>query len=67
MGKVRSVRISKGERYTDNFTPEERLGKDADNAPVKAMLIYEGSAVEGDRVIDRSGTGNDGRWERAKP
>ena len=67
VGKVRSVRISKGERYTDNFTPEERLGKDADNAPVKAMLIYEGSAVEGDRVIDRSGTGNDGRWERAKP
>ena len=66
-GRMRSVRISKGERYNADFVPDESFTKDADDAPAKAILIFDGSAVEGERVIDLSGVGNDGRWERKKP
>jgi hypothetical protein len=64
VGKVRSVRISKGERYKDDFVPEEKFGRDADDAQVRAVLIYDGSAVAGDRVLDLSGAGNHGTWDR---
>ncbi|MBW3539854.1 MAG: protein kinase [Planctomycetes bacterium] len=64
LGQIRSVRISAGERYADDFQPEEQFTKDADAAPAKAVLIYDGSSVEGERVIDLSGAGNHGRWER---
>lgn len=67
VGSIRSLRISKGERYTSDFDPDESFAKDADHAPVKALLLYDGRAVEGDRVLDMSGAGNDGRWERMKP
>lgn len=65
-GKLRSVRISKSERFHGDFLPDEAFTKDRDAAPAKAVLIYDGSVVEGDSVIDRSGAGNDGRWERIK-
>jgi len=67
VGKVRTVRVSKGERYTDAFVPEEKFSKDAHDAPVKAVLIYDGAAVEGGRVIDLSGEKNHGWWERIQP
>jgi hypothetical protein len=63
VGKVRAVRISKGERYKDGFAPEEKFRKDADDVSVKAVLIYDGAFVEGGRAIDQSGAGNHGRWE----
>ncbi len=66
-GKLCSVRISKGERYNADFVLEEKFSKEGDDAPAKAMLIYDGSAVEVDRVIDLTRAGNDGRWERTKP
>jgi hypothetical protein len=66
-GRVRSVRISLGERYGGDFVPDEQFVKDAEGAPAKAVLIYNGSAVDGDRVIDLSGAGNHGRWERTPP
>jgi len=31
------------------------------------VLIYERAIVEGDRMIDLSGAGNDGKGEREKP
>jgi hypothetical protein len=58
-GRVRAVRISKGERYTDGFTPPEEFGKANDS-----VMIYEWAKVEEDRVIDLSGNGNHGTWER---
>ena len=64
-GKVRTVRITAGERYKDDFLPDETFMKDADAAPVKAILIYNGADVEGERVIDLSGEGNHGTWQRA--
>ncbi len=64
VGKVRSVRISKGERFKDDFVPEEKFGPDAEDAQLRAILIYDGSAVEGDRVIDLSRAGNHGTWDR---
>ena len=66
IGGIRSVRISKGERYNGDFLPDEAFVKDGDDAPAKAVLIFDGSSV-GDRVIDRTGGGHDGRWERVKP
>ncbi|MCC9602856.1 protein kinase [Stieleria sp. JC731] len=61
-GKIRSVRISDGERYSDDFQPDESF------APIKeanksALLIYDGTQFEGGIAKDLSGNGNDGRWE----
>lgn len=64
VGKVRRVRISKGERYKDDFVPEEKFIRDADDAQVWAVLIYDGLSLEGDRVLDLSGSGNHGAWDR---
>ncbi len=64
LGKIRCLRISHGERYKADFTPEERFAKDADKSQSNTVLIYDGQNVDGDRVIDLSGNGNDGRWER---
>jgi serine/threonine-protein kinase len=66
-GHLWSVRISKGERYNYDFLPDEAFTMDADDTPVRAVLIFDGSAVESDRVSDLSGSRNDGRWERRKP
>ncbi|MFO0806581.1 MAG: protein kinase [Gemmataceae bacterium] len=66
-GHVRAVRITKGERYNGDFLPDEAFTKDGADVPAKAVLIYNGATGEGDRVIDRSGAGNDGRWERTEP
>ena len=53
-GWVRAVRISPGERYTSGFRPPETFPAD----DPEAVLIYDGSHVEGDRAIDLSGRGN---------
>ena len=58
-GKVRAVRISRGERYADEFTPAEHLTPDD-----QTVLLYTTEAVEGDVVNDRSGNGHHGRIER---
>ena len=64
VGKMRSIRISNGERFQDNFVPNEKFVADLDSALLRSVLIYDGSAVQGNRVIDLSGAGNDGQWEK---
>lgn len=59
-GGMKSVRISEGERFVADFTPDEKLEPDE-----KTLLLYDGLHIEGDRVIDRSGRGNDGQWEES--
>jgi hypothetical protein len=54
-GKIRSVRISKGERYTGNFAPDATFSADPLDAASRAVLIYDGEHVEGGKVIDLSG------------
>lgn len=66
-GHIRCVRVTKGERYNADFVPDEVFVKDAEDAPTKAILIYDGVVVERVRVVDQSGAGNDGRWQRMKP
>lgn len=61
-GDIRSLRISDGERYSGNFTPDADLKPDD-----KTALLYEGKHVEGDRVVDQSGRGNHGIWEESIP
>jgi serine/threonine protein kinase len=66
-GQIRAVRISKGERYTGTFTPDRVFVADPADAPNRAVLIYDGSHVEGGKVIDLSGNEqarNDGRVEQ---
>ena len=63
-GEVRSVRISSGERYRDEFEPPPTFAPSDNADSSKAVLIYEASAVKNGRVIDRSGNGHDGRIER---
>ncbi len=65
-GQIRCLRISRGERYSADFEPESSFVPDATDAPHRAMLIFDGSKVEGQRVIDLSGEGNDGKWETGK-
>ncbi len=55
VGQMRCVRISKGERYRDDFTPADSFTPDD-----SAVLIYDGKHVDGNRVIDLSSGGNDG-------
>jgi polygalacturonase len=56
-GQIRCVRISKGERYRDNFAPPESFKADADS-----VVIYDAKRVDGRRIIDLSGKGNHGAW-----
>ena len=58
-GQIRSLRISKGERYTTDFEPIADFPPDD-----TAVLIYSAKSVDGDTVHDLSGHGNDGRIER---
>jgi len=60
-GQIRCLRISSGERYSDDYEPESSFSPDTANAPHRGVLIYDGSKVEADRVIDLSGGGNDGK------
>ena len=64
VGQIRCLRISQGERYSDDFQPEVSFKPDAADDPHRAVLIYDGSKVERDRVLDVSGNGDDGRWLR---
>jgi hypothetical protein len=59
-GKVRAVRISRGERYTEEFVPAGQLASDD-----TTVLLYSAGAVDGDVVKDRSSNANHGRFERA--
>ena len=59
-GQIRCLRISRGERYSAEFEPESSFVPDAADASHRALLIFDGSKVEGERVIDLSGGGNDG-------
>jgi hypothetical protein len=64
VGKIRAVRISRGERFSADFLPDETFVADAADTPTRAVLIYDGTPGPGDRVPDQSGAGNHGRWER---
>ena len=57
-GQMRNVRISKGERYKNDFTPPPELKPDD-----TTVLLYDAKKVDRDRVIDLSGHGNDGIWK----
>lgn len=59
-GQIRCLRVSRGERYSEDFEPASSFVPDAADAPHRAVLIYDGSKVEGERVVDLSGEGNDG-------
>ena len=67
LGQIRTVRISEGERYNEDFTPEEQFIADNFESPVKALLIYDGTRTDGDQVLDVSGNENHGVWQRFDP
>ncbi len=58
-GQIRSVRISKGERYTTEFVPDDVLQSNS-----TAVLVYDASSVRGSRVVDLSGKNNHGSIQR---
>ena len=58
-GKVRSVRITRGARYTTTFTPDDALTADEGT-----MILYTADGVAGDRVPDQSQMGHHGWVER---
>ncbi len=59
-GKMRALRISKGERYTSDFTPEESFTADPPDAEHRAVLIFDGDHQVGGIVSDRSGSTHQG-------
>lgn len=59
-GQIRCLRVSRGERYSADFEPESFFIPEGADVPLRAVLIYDGSKVERERVIDLSGGGNDG-------
>ncbi|WP_187782228.1 protein kinase domain-containing protein [Gimesia chilikensis] len=56
-GYIRSLRVSRGERYIEDFIPPDTFELDNPTA-----LIYDGDNVESLAVFDISGNGNDGEW-----
>lgn len=58
------LRISRGERYSDDFEPEGSFVAEPDDSTRQAVMIYDGSMAEEDPVIDLSGNGNDGEWKK---
>ena len=60
LGQIRSVRISRGERYRESFQPDEEFPPDPPEAAVRAVLIYDGASVDGEQVLDLSGNENHG-------
>jgi serine/threonine protein kinase len=64
IGQIRAVRITKDERYAEDFTPQEVFRKEDETSIFQTVLIYDGISLEGERVIDMSGNGHDGTWER---
>lgn len=66
-GRVRSVRISAGERYLEDFVPAETLQQGNDRTNAEAVLIYEATESDGHQVSDQSGQGNHGIWESRDP
>lgn len=67
VGEIRTVRISRGERYQGDFTPESDFVKDAEDASCKAVLIYNGKSVEDGKVFDLSGNRNHGTPQPSLP
>jgi hypothetical protein len=59
-GNIRSVRITKGERYTGEFVPEEPLEPGEKTLSSTTLLVYCGTQIDGSRVPDLSGHGNHG-------
>lgn len=59
-GRIRSVRISRGARYTTEFTPEVRFEKDLPGSPTPAVLIYDAAMTKPRQVVDLSGENNHG-------
>lgn len=62
-GQIRSVRISEGERYSGDFTPQLVFVPDTES-PQATVLIFDGSKIQGGRVFDLSRNEKHGRWER---
>ena len=58
VGEMKGVRISKGERYRDDFVPTPAESLQSDDA---TLALYDGKQ-DGDRVIDASLNENDGAW-----
>lgn len=56
-GKLRSVRITSGERFDEDFVPDEKFTGSS------ALLIYDEGSFEDDEIRDLSGNGNHGKWD----
>jgi len=63
-GDIYALRITRGERYRGSFTPEVRFVPDKPGSPHETLLLYDADHVVGDRVLDQSGHGNHGTWQR---
>ncbi|TWU49255.1 protein kinase domain-containing protein [Rubripirellula reticaptiva] len=60
LGKLRSVRITSGERFNEEFLPDENLSI-GDNS--ESLLIYDESSFGSKQIEDLSGNGNHGNWD----
>jgi serine/threonine protein kinase len=67
LGKIRSVRISRGERFRSEFVPDQQFVPDVAESLHPAVLIYDGSKINQQRIIDLSGNENHGVWEDFGP
>ena len=58
-GKMRCARISRGERYTGDFKPDRAFVADPPDVPNGAVLIYNGTHVDGGRELDLTEKGGE--------
>jgi serine/threonine protein kinase len=59
VGQIRTLRISRGERYKDDFSPSQTFEPDKD-----AVIIYSADEIDGTTARDLSGNGNHGTMSR---
>jgi hypothetical protein len=63
-GCLNGVNRLGGERNSGDFVPEASFTPDESDEPNRAVLIYDGSKVNGDRAIDLSGIEREGKQSR---
>lgn len=63
-GRIRSVRISAGERYHEQFAPDDDFTSDVSTSANRALLTYDASQVDdAGHIADISGNRNHGYWQ----
>ena len=61
VGKIRTVRITSGARYSEEFVPDIEFTKNLDKKNLRTLLVYDASRTKSGSPVDLSGNHNHGQ------